>query len=76
MPSLVSGVAEEDSSSWRSLHDVLSSVLGSVEFAAGLKSGSKEKVELEGLTGLSAELASVPSTRQRHVQGHCISSHA
>jgi hypothetical protein len=43
MPSLVSGVAEEDSPSWRSLHDVLSSVLGSVEFAAGLKSGDKEK---------------------------------
>ncbi len=43
MPSLVSGVSEADDQSWRSLHDVLSSVLGSVEFAAGLKSDGKDK---------------------------------
>ena len=45
MPGLVSGVAEPDcetSQSWRSLHDVLSTVLGTVEFAAGLKTGSPE----------------------------------
>jgi len=40
--SAVSGVAETDDPSWRSLHDVLSSVLGTVEFASGFKAGRHE----------------------------------
>ena len=42
MPCVSSSVTELDEQSWRSLHDVVSSVLGTVEFAAGLKAGSKE----------------------------------
>ena len=44
VPSLMSGVVEADDQSWRSLHDVLSSVLGNMQFADGLKTvGSKDK---------------------------------
>lgn len=44
VPSFVNGVVETDDQSWRSLHDVLSALLGTMQFADGLKTvGSKDK---------------------------------
>lgn len=41
MPSLVSGVLETEDQSWRSLHDVLSVLLGQMEFTASAGAGGK-----------------------------------
>ena len=37
MPTVVSEYADAEGGTWYSLHDVLSSVLGSMELAAGLQ---------------------------------------